>query len=111
MSTQESASPVAQKRFRWIYILPVIHLAVCLVVVVAYLSPSYAFLGFSFIFLMLVDFPFSVVAFFLTFSGHGFVALGWSVFAGTLWWYYLGRKMEKFINPKNARYQTGDPTV
>jgi hypothetical protein len=65
-----------------IYLLPALHFAACLVIVVLRLSSGWEFL-------LKVDYPMSVVIITAIFSfDHPFIVFGT---LGTLWWYILSR--------------------
>jgi hypothetical protein len=80
--------PVVRNRIRWIYVPPLVHLAICLVAMIGYIVPSLQFLGILWTILAIADFPLSAVTIMLAW-GHGALAAVWAVGAGTLWWYLL----------------------
>jgi hypothetical protein len=90
MTTQELETPVLRKRFPHAYLLPVIHLYLCLIGMVGYVTPSLSFFGVILEFVNLVDLPISMVGIILAFH-HDTMATFWILVAGTLWWYLLGR--------------------
>jgi len=76
-------------RFKGVYILPLIHLAICSGAILAYiLPPQLQFLGILWVVLNIVDFPISVVTIALGWR-YGVLAGAWIVIVGTLWWYFL----------------------
>ena len=82
-------------RFRWIHIVPLVHLLICLLAGSGYVLPSLRPLGILFSVLVLADLPVSVVFVFLAFGTHGAVAFAYLLVVGTLWWYLLCRIGEK----------------
>jgi hypothetical protein len=79
----------ARDRFRWVYWPPLIHLAICLVAMLAYIVPSLQLLGMLQSVIAIADFPVSFVMLVLDFSSHGMLAWVWALIAGTMWWYLL----------------------
>jgi hypothetical protein len=55
-----------------------------------YYIPRLDFLGTVWTYLMLIDFPISLVTFALAWK-HSVLAAAWLVVVGTLWWYLLSR--------------------
>ena len=82
---------------RWIYVLPSIHFCICLLTMSGYVVPQLEFLGILGTFIMLADFPISLVALALTWK-HEVLAAIWIVAAGTLWWYLLSRVLELLVH-------------
>ena len=82
------------KRLRWVYWPPLVHLAICLVALLGYVTPGLQFLGIFWGFLTLVDIPVSMVTIALAFSQHEVFAGIWATIAGTLWWYLVCRAAE-----------------
>jgi hypothetical protein len=78
------------KRFRWIHWVPLLHLLICLVAASGYVAPILQPLGILFTFLVLIDFPISVVYGLLVWQ-HAAFAFVWLAVAGTCWWYLLCR--------------------
>ncbi len=80
----------APKRFRWVYLLPLIHLCACLTSMVGLIVPRLQYLGIAWSFIMLADLPISLVAYALGWKYSALADL-WIIVAGTLWWYLLSR--------------------
>jgi hypothetical protein len=89
--------PRTKTRFRWVYLLPVLHLCACLTSVVGHVIPGLQYLGIVWVFIMLIDLPVSAIAYALAWN-HGTVAGIWVVVVGTLWWYLLSRGAEILVN-------------
>jgi hypothetical protein len=87
---------------RWIYVLPILHLCVCLISMVAYLVPSLQHLGIVWTGIMLVDLPISPVAFALAWKCSA-LATAWILVVGTLWWYLLSGGAELVVRKVEAR--------
>ena len=82
-------------RVRWAYVLPMLHFAACLSLPLGYLaSPrlQYVFL-ITWEVVMWVDFPVSLVAIFFAWR-HQLFAATWIFVAGSLWWYFLGQRID-----------------
>ena len=80
----------------WRYVLPSIHLLACVIGYVGLLIPRLQFFGILFSFVMLVDFPVSLLASGLGWK-HPVLALMWVFVAGTLWWYLLSRAIQTVL--------------
>jgi hypothetical protein len=83
-------------RVRLAYVLPMLHFAACLSLPLGYLaSPrlQYVFL-ITWEVVMWVDFPVSLVAIFFAWR-HQLFAATWIFVAGTLWWYFLGQRIDR----------------
>jgi hypothetical protein len=78
------------RRSRWIYFLPSLHLSACLISFVGILVPSLQYIGILFTFILAADLPISLPAYFLAWK---YPALGliWIFVVGTVWWYLLSR--------------------
>jgi len=83
----------SRKRFRWVYVPPLVHLAICLVAILGYIVPSLQFLGILWSILTIADLPVSIVTVMLVWR-HSVFAAVWAIVAGTLWWYLLCRTIE-----------------
>lgn len=83
-------------RSKWIYVLPVLHLCACLVSVVGYFVSSLQYLGIVWTYIILADFPISLVAFASAWK-HGACTAAWILIVGTFWWYLLSRGIEALI--------------
>ncbi len=94
----------AEKRSRWVYLLPVVHVCACLISMVGYVVPSLQYLGIVWVGVMLVDMPVSAIAYALAWK-HGTVAAIWVVVIGTLWWYLLSRGVGLLIAKLRAKSQ------
>jgi hypothetical protein len=81
--------PSTRNAFRWIYVPPTAHLALCLIAMVGYVLPNLQFLGILWGLVTVADIPVSMVTVSLAFSHHGVLAGIWAAVAGTLWWYLL----------------------
>jgi hypothetical protein len=94
--------PDTQRRFRWVYLLPLIHLSACLISIVGIIALRIPFLGSVWIVLMMVDLPISLLAYLV---GWKYPALAylWTLVAGTLWWYLLSRGAELAFRKLIAR--------
>ena len=86
---------IGRIRPRCTYVLPGVHLAICLVSYLGLLVPSLSNLAIAFEALFVLDFPISVVAFMLAWK-YQVLAYIWIVVVGTLWWYLLGLGISKF---------------
>ena len=96
--------PLSNERFRWVYLLPLLHLSACAISMIGHVIPELQFLGIVWVFVMLADLPISAIAYALAWN-HGLIAGVWVVVAGTLWWYLLGRGAEILISKRRARIQ------
>jgi hypothetical protein len=74
----------------WVYLLPSLHLGVCLFAFVGFVIPGLQFLGILFTFIVFADLPISLPYYALGWK-YGDLAVSWILVAGTLWWYVLGR--------------------
>lgn len=93
-----------RRRSRWVYLLPAIHLCVCLIIMLGYAVPSWRYLLVGWEYVIVVDFPVSFIAVGLAWS-HQVFSLAWFVIAGTLWWYFLSRLAEMLIHRFKRRAQ------
>ena len=92
----------ARPSFKKVYILPLIHFAICMVAILAYaLPPGLQLLGILWVVLNVVDFPVSAVTIMFAASNHGFLAGAWTVVVGTLWWYFLSRAAASTFKSKS----------
>jgi hypothetical protein len=93
----------ASRRSRWVYFLPVLHLCACLTIFVGYFAPNLDYLAIVWTYLMMIDFPISLVALGLAWK-YSALAAAWMIILGTLWWYLLSRGAEfAFRNLKGRR--------
>jgi len=76
-------------RFRWVYFLPLLHLAACFLILLGYAIPKLEPLIAGTEFLIIADFPISLPTVGWAMGNHGNTALAWTVIAGTIWWYLL----------------------
>ncbi len=97
--------PRAQKRFRWVYFLPVLHLCACLISMIGHVIPELQYLGIVWVVIMLVDIPVSALAYVLAWN-HGTIAGIWILVAGTLWWCLLGLGIDILVDRRKARTQS-----
>jgi hypothetical protein len=81
------------RRIKWRYVLPSIHLFACVTSYVGLLVPGLQFLGILFTFVLMADLPISLPAYFLAWKCPAFAAT-WIFVAGTLWWYLLARAVQ-----------------
>jgi hypothetical protein len=100
MTTQQPESPVLGRRFPNAYLLPIIHLFLCLIGLAGYVIPSLSFFGVILEFINLADLPISIVGIILSFH-HDTIATLWILVVGTLWWYLLSRLIGRVtVKPK-----------
>ncbi len=97
------------KPSRWVYLLPIIHLSACAISFVGYLIPPLQFLGIIWVFIVLVDLPVSAIFYALAWK-YSLIAGLWVVVVGTLWWYFLGRTIER-LNKRIKARSSGAQTV
>ena len=90
-------------RMRWVHIVPLVHLLVCLSALSAYILPALQSLGILFTVLVVADFPISGVYIAMAVGNHGAAAIVWLVVAGTFWWYFLCRTAEKVSHALKER--------
>ena len=77
--------------WRWVYLLPALHLGACFFALLTYLlPPGLQFLAIVWTYIMLADLPVSFLAYLLAWQ-YGGLAMIWILVAGTLWWYLLSR--------------------
>jgi hypothetical protein len=99
--------PTSKERFVLIHFLPFVHLCTCLLITV-----EGSELGWQY--LMVVDFPVSVVAVAMMFRDNNhqiwFHPLLWFGTLGTLWWYFLSKLTEHlFDRLKPESIETAPP--
>lgn len=82
-----------QRRLRWVYLLPILHLCACFISYIGIVIPSLQYWGIVWTYIMMLDLPISLVAFGIGWK-HGALAIIWIMSAGTLWWYLLSRGAE-----------------
>jgi hypothetical protein len=100
---------VKSKHPRWVYLLPVLHLSACLISMVGHVIPSLQSLGIIWVGITLVDLPVSAPAYVLAWW-NGPLTVIWIVVAGTLWWYFVSRVIERLIK-KNRMKASSVPTA
>lgn len=83
------------RKFRWVHIVPLVHLLVCVAIFSGYVVLALQPLGILASVLLLVDLPISLVYGALAFGGHEALAAACLVLGGTAWWYLLCRVSEK----------------
>lgn len=88
--------PISKKGFRWVHVVPLVHLLVCLTALSGYVVSSLQPLGILFTFIEIIDLPISLVYMALAWN-YGVLAVVWLVVVGTLWWYLLCRAAERWI--------------
>jgi hypothetical protein len=82
-------------RLRWVHIVPLVHVVLCLAAFSGYAVSALQPLGILGSVLFIVDFPVSMLYAVLAMSGHhDALALCCLVLAGTAWWYGLCRVAE-----------------
>ena len=81
---------------RWVYLLPMIHLAVSSGCYVLTLIPGVSFMAFLWTLILALDLPVSLLTYLIGQRYPG-LAVAWIILAGTLWWYLLGRMGEGFF--------------
>ena len=86
----------------WIYFLPILHFCACLMSTLRYFVPGLQYLIVIWEFVMRADLPVSLVAYALT-PKYAPLAATWTVVAGTLWWYVLGRAAEILVSKFTRR--------
>lgn len=77
-----------QRRSRWVYFLPLLHLFIYVAGTVALYIPGLQQLGIVTSYIMLADLPISFVADMIVWN-YGYLAALWILIVGTLWWYLL----------------------
>src|SRR5437868_14367236 len=82
-----------QNHSRWVYVLPILHLSVCAVGLLGYVAPAFEPSGIVFTWLLLFDFPASIVTLTLVWK-HSGLAMLWTVTVGTAWWYLMSWVIE-----------------
>jgi hypothetical protein len=92
----------ASRRSKWVYFLPALHLCACLTMVVGYFAPNLDYLGIVWTYLVVMDFPISLVAIGLAWK-YSALAVAWVVVVDTLWWYLLSRGAEFVFRELIAR--------
>jgi hypothetical protein len=80
-----SASGILPRVLRWVYVLPFLHLCICVVIRLAHLDKAWGYM-------FLVDIPMSVIILAISYNfDHPLLLFGT---LGTLWWYLLSRAAE-----------------
>lgn len=93
---------------RWVHIVPLFHLLVCVAAFSGYLVSVLQPLGILVSILVIADIPISLVYIGLAMSGrHDALALGCLVVGGTAWWYGLCRVSEKIATGLRTRWMRG----
>jgi hypothetical protein len=90
---EQCLSMVRDRRSRWVYLLPAVHLCACLVSFIGLAIPSLQYLGILFTFILLADLPVSALTYALGWKYNVLAAI-WIFVAGTLWWYLVSRAGE-----------------
>jgi hypothetical protein len=92
-----------------VYVLPGLHLSACLLTYVglasAFVIPPLRLLALIFPVLLIVDLPFSVVAFALAWK-YPLLAHLWILLIGTAWWYLISRIVVGWMSSRSAAQQT-----
>ena len=79
-----------ERRNRWIYLPPTIHLCAHLISYIGLLIPNLQYFAFLFTFVLVADLPISIPAYLFGWRYSGFAVM-WIFTGGTLWWYVLSR--------------------
>jgi hypothetical protein len=105
MTTEQLEMPVLRKRFPHAYLLPIIHLSLCLIGMIGYVIPAWSYSGVVLEFVGLADMPVSFVGYILSFH-HDTLASAWLLVAGTAWWYLLSKLIGRVaITPRSNTKQ------
>lgn len=84
-SELDKMTPEIKYHFRWVYLLPCMHLFGCLVIGIARLDTAWGYM-------FMIDIPMSVIILAFSYNfNHPFLLFGT---LGTLWWYLLSRAAE-----------------
>jgi hypothetical protein len=73
----------ARRHRWWVFLLPAVHLCACSVSMIGYVVPRLEYLGIAWTFIMVADFPVSIVAYMVAFRSGAF-ATAWIFIVGTL---------------------------
>lgn len=86
----------------WIYFLPALHLFACLISMIGLVVPGLEALESVWRFLMVADFPVSLVA---LASGwrYGSIQVIWIVVVGTFWWFLINRAIDVLVSKIRER--------
>jgi hypothetical protein len=93
-----------RERWRWVYILPIIHFVVSATSLLLARIPGLNFMAFGWTFVMIVDLPISLVSYFAAWKYPG-IAMAWLIVVGTIWWYLLSKIIEVLFNLDGRRLQ------
>jgi hypothetical protein len=89
-----TASEILDRSPLVVYLLPILHLGVCLAIWFGHINTGWQYL-------LMIDFPFSVVLAGLMFAGvNQLLSFG---ILGTLWWYVLSLAARRFLRTANTR--------
>jgi hypothetical protein len=91
----------------WIYFLPALHLFACLISMIGLVVPGLESLERVWRYLMVADFPISLVA---LASGwrYGTIQVIWIVVVGTFWWFMWNRAIDVLVTKFRER---GVPSI
>ena len=87
----------------WALLLPGLHLVACVVTMSGLFIPKLQYLAIGWSFIMVADIPVSLVAYAVGWK-HSSLAFTWIVLVGTMWWYLLGRVVQRILR----KSKTGD---
>ena len=87
----------SHRHFRWVYVLPILHLCVFAVANLGIFIPARQSLGVLETYLIAADLPVSLVVFALAWH-YPVLAEMWIMIVGTLWWYFLSRLLEMGVH-------------
>jgi hypothetical protein len=76
-----------------VYLLPTLHFFACLIIKVANVGSGVHYL-------IMIDFPFSLLAVILGWRNDNFLL--WFTTLGTLWWYFLSYVAQRMFDPSTA---------
>jgi hypothetical protein len=94
---EQCLGAVLERRSRWVYLLPTVHVFVCMVSFIGLVIPSLQYVGILFSFILIADLPVSILSYALAWK-YGALAVIWIFVAGTLWWYLLSRVGEALLD-------------
>jgi|SRR5450631_1934410 len=104
IAERSKTSLAMPNRFRWVYFLPLLHLAACLISMVGGLViPQFQYFGIVWVFVMLLDLPISLVAYIVGWKFQILAAI-WIFAAGTAWWYFVSLVLERAFHRLRYRY-------
>ena len=96
--------PIDLYQNKWVYVLPAIHVSVCLLTYISMLIEPLNRLGIIYAFMLMLDLPISIVVFLIGFT-YPLLAHIWILVVGTAWWYLLSRLTVGWLSNKFAARQ------